>query len=218
MLCGDCRQYGDGSCRHPLAYARFRPDGQSAKSCAAFASRYAARRGMMWAIPAPVWVASLLVLVLVGLAVSSWFIDPHGRYFRGNPLHVIAWVPDRVDVGQTFIITMRITNVLEETSSRIYLEIDDEFLQSAAPVMPLPEPRPARINRLNDRLVLEYPPLPAGGNLVVQLPFVPLRTGTAPFVARIYAPSNQLGPAIEKPIRVGELPTAIGQGSNAVRP
>lgn len=199
MRCPACRHFEAGECHHPHEAMRYTPDGEAAKNCPTFRSRNEVRDSRMhWNVPAPVWVSALLLLVMVALGVAAWFIDPAGRYLYGNPLRLETVVPAQVTVGQPFTVTMRITNLLDRESTHIYIEIGDKFLANAMPAMPAPEP--LRIGHYKSRLLLEYDPLQAGGQSIIQLPFTPIHKGNAPFVAKVYAPSNQLRHIVNVPI------------------
>lgn len=191
VRCGDCRHFQAGTCTHARERARFTPDQEAAKSCPAYHSRHQERDARLFTkLPAPLWVVSLLLIILGVLASLMWFIDPYGRYFFGNPLGLSIQVPRQVALQQPFQITIRITNELNVRSTPIYVEIGEEYLQAAALEMPYPQPR--RIMRSPERLLLEYPPLNAKAVLPLRLSFVPTRPGVSFFVARIYAPSSHL--------------------------
>jgi len=203
LRCTSCRHHEASGCHHARGQALYTPDQEAAKKCSDFRSRYEVRRPrMLWTIPAPVWVSMLLLAVIIGLGAAAWFIDPIGRYLHGNPIWPETVVPKQVTVGEPFYVTMRVRNLLNQTSTRIYIEIDKQFLAMADPIMPLPQPSPEYISRDSNRLVLQYQPLPAYGEMRLRLPFVPRASGTAPFIARIYAPSNQLRQEVSVPISV----------------
>jgi len=198
VRCPACRHFEAGGCHHPREAARYTPDGEAAKSCPSFRSRNELHdSSMQWNVPAPVWVSTLLLVILVGLCIAAWFIDPTGRYFRGNPLRLETMVPSQVMLGQQFYIKMRITNLMDRNSTRLYVEVGDEFLANALPGMPAPTP--ARISRTKNHLLLEYDPLPKYGWMTVLLPFTPMHKGAVPFTAKIYAPSNQLRQIVNTP-------------------
>jgi uncharacterized protein (DUF58 family) len=155
---------------------------------------------MLAKLPAPLWVATLLLLILTGLAAATWFIDPIGRYFVGNPLRVETAVPQVVFVNEPFTVTMRLTNLINRPSSRIYLEIGDAFLRDMD--WGTPSPPPERMDRYRNRLLLEFAPLPPNGQRIIQLPYTARRAPVAPFEAKIYAPSNQLHHKVLVPITV----------------
>jgi len=202
IRCTSCRHAEAASCRHPhgrTRFAAFAPE--NATRCPHFRARTEERQPS-WRItvPAPVWVSAMMLLILVMLGSAIWFIDPTGRVLHGNPLRLETTVPRQVIAGQPFNITMRFTNILPQVSTRIFVEVSGGFLSVAEPGMPTPPP--VRYSRTGDRLVFEYQPLPSGGQRVVQLPFVARNTGTAPFVARVYAPENQLRQEVRVPIEV----------------
>lgn len=199
MRCTACRQFRHGTCQHPEALRHYANDPETARTCAFFRSQHeVAPPRLRWTIPAPVWVSLLLLLVMTGLMGAVWTIDP--RYFLGNPLRLERAVPTQATVGVPFTVTLRVTNLLHQTSTPFLVEISQDFLATADPAMPLPPP--ARINRYRDRLVFAYPPLPADGQRTLRLPFTPHRAGKTFFVARIYAPSNQLRHEIRDPLEV----------------
>lgn len=196
VRCPACRHYEAGECHHPREAERYTPDGDAAKDCPSFRSRNEVRDiRMQWDVPAPVWVSSLLLVILLSLAVAAWFIDPALRYFRGNPLYLKHNVPPEVAVGQMFNIKMFITNPMNTTSTRYYIEIGEKFMAGVMPGVPMPEP--LSVGHYRNRLVLEYDPLPSNSSQLVLLPFKALKKGTLSFSARIYAPRNQLVQIVE---------------------
>ena len=207
VRCPACFHYEAGGCHHPREAARFTPDGEAAKDCPSFHSRNEVRDSHLhWNIPAPGWVSALMLLILLGLAIAGWFIDPSMRYFHGNPLRLETAVPFQASLGRPFNITMRITNKLGITSTRFYLEIGEQFMSDVLSGPPSPAPLSfARFTtgQYKNRLVLEYDSLPAHGSENVLLPFIPRKKGALVFVARIYAPRNQLvGEVRSIPIQV----------------
>ncbi len=211
VRCADCRHLEGGACVHTQHYGRFTPDLEAAKHCPGFASRYALRGPRMaWTIPAAAWVPLLLLVVMLGLAASAFFLDPAGRFISGNPLRLEAVVQQQAYVGQPFEVDLRIINMFPQASSHIYLEFPQEFLDEADPNEPFP--KPYQVSRFRDRLLLEYEPLPGGGQRTIRFLFTPHHRGTIQFVARLYAPSNQLRHEVKAPIEV-LTPTgpAIGQ-------
>jgi len=136
-----------------------------------------------------------MLLILLGLAIAGWFIDPAMRYFHGNPLHLETAVPSQAPLGRTFFISMRITNEMNITSTRFYIVIGEQFMANVIAGTPSPEPRSRahyNIGRYRNRLVLEYDSLPGLSSVNIKLPFTPAKKGTLAFNARIYAPMNQL--------------------------
>lgn len=194
-----CRHSEGTGCRHPKAYPNYTPDGEAAKTCAEFRSRYEERAPrLMSSLPAPLWVSVLLVLILTSLAAAAWFIDPYGRYFHGSPVRIETIVPDQVTAGTPFIVATRVTNLLDRPSTRIYVELGEDLL--AAADWGTPSPAPRHIDRYYHRVLLEYEPLPPGGQRTYYFSFTPRRAGVVPIIARIYAPSNQLRYVINVPI------------------
>lgn len=207
VRCPACRHFEAGGCLHAREAVRFTPDGEAAKACPGFRSRNEVPDSRMrWNVPAPVWVSALLLLILAGLVLAAWFIDPAGRYIFGNPLRLETVVPAQVTLAQPFNVVMRITNLLDRNSTRIYIEVGGEFLASAAPGKPVlminGEPALTRIGHYHNSLLLEAESLPANGQAIVQLPFTMLKRGSSPFIARVYAPSNQLRHVVKVPIEV----------------
>lgn len=199
MRCANCRHLEDGACAHPKSYIHFTPDGEGAKHCPTFRSRQETRDSRIFTtLPGPVWVICLLVIIVGSLAAAAWFIDPLGRYFVGNPLSLEAHIPSQVPVNQPFFITMRISNLLPVRSTRIYIEIEKEYLDAALSGMPYPQPK--RIIKSDDKVLFEYGPLEPNAELPIQLPFEQTKLGSAMFVARIYSPSTHLFREIRSPI------------------
>ena len=207
VRCAGCRHHKDADCRHVHGLAHFRPDGDGANECPQFRSRHEVREPhMLLTIPAPVWVSGMLAVLVLVLLAAAWFVDPAGRYFIGNPLRLETSVPAQVVPGEPFAITMRVQNLADRASTRIYLEIGEEFLARAAYRQPMPAPR--RISSYRGRLLFEYDPLPAHGQQELVLPFTLRDDRTEPtiFQARVYAPMNQLRYPVQVPIVVGERP------------
>ena len=119
-------------------------------------------------------------------------------------------MPQQVIVNSPFLVTMRITNPIRQPSTRIYIEIGEEFLEGALPGMPTPPPQ--RITHTDNRLLLEYPPLPPGANMLLQLPFIQQRAGITTFVTRVYAPSNHLRKEVRESILAQTAPPLTGKG------
>ena len=192
VRCGYCRHFDRDACTHPRFCERFTPDLEAAKSCPGFRSRFEAREAGVFAqLPAPLWVVFLLTLIVGCLTAAAWFIDPYGRYFFGNPLDLQANVPAVVTTNQPFTVTLRITNLLENArSTRIYIEIGEEYVNAAIPGPAFPPPR--KVTYSSNRFVLEYGPLGRGAVLPVRLQFIQHKLGEAKFVARVYAPGNHL--------------------------
>jgi hypothetical protein len=152
-------------------------------------------------VSAPLWVSALLLLLFLGLAAAASFIDPIERYFTGgNPLRVETTVPEQVAVGQPFRATMLVTNLLNRPSTRFYVEFGEDFLATAE--WSDASPRPLRIDRSYNRLILVYDALPPRGQRPLQFSFIARGKGVMPFTVRIYAPSNQLQHNIVAPIKV----------------
>lgn len=151
-------------------------------------------------IAAPIWVSLLLVVIFAGIALTALFIDSSNRYLYGNPLHVDTAIPKHVVAGQSFVVAMRISNTINRPSSHVYINVDKSFLAVVDWVMPLP--KPLRIDRSRNRFIIEYEPIDARGDRVIQLPFIARHAGYVPFMAEIYAPSNQLRQTITAPIIV----------------
>lgn len=207
VRCASCRQYHDTDCRHAHGLSHFHADGEGAKECPYFDSRHTVREpNMLWTVPAPVWISAMLFLLVCVLFAAAWFVDPAARYFLGNPLRLETSVPAQVTVGDPFQVTMRVRNLADRASTRIYLEIGEEFLAHATYSQPNPAPR--RISSYRGRLLFEYDPLPAHGQQVLVLPFTLEDAQTVPFVARIYAPINQLRHPVSVPI-IGRAKTAV---------
>ena len=214
--CGDCRHYEAGACAHPQAHLLFTPDLEAAKQCPTFVSRHEKRDARIFAaMPAPLWMVLLVTIIIGALAAIAWFIDPRGRYFVGNPLELKLQIPAQVVTNQPFMIAMRITNLLPERSTRIFVEIGEEYLLDAVPGMPFPPP--LRITRGPERLLLEYGPLGSHAQLPLQLPFVQRKRGVAMFVARIYAPENRLFREIRMPISAIGMSSLPSEGKEGVR-
>jgi len=199
--CTACRHHEGTGCRHPRAFTRFTPDNQAAKDCPAFVSRHEVR-GSRWLtqLAAPLWVSVLILLILGSLAAASWFIDPAARYFRGNPLRVETAVEQQAIAGHPFQVRMLITNVMDRPSTRLYVEIGSEFLAHADWIVPTPQPKRLELDR--QRLLLEYESLPRNGQLQLLLTFIPRQEGTLNFIARVFAPSNQMRRVIAVPVQV----------------
>ena len=173
----------------------------AAQNCRYFSSiNEQAPTGWAKSLPIPLWVTLLLVLVCCYLAIITLFIDPHLLYFRGNPLHVETIAPLEVMPDKSFIITMRVTNLLDQASTPYYLEIDANFLRSVD--WESSTPPPFHVNYYHQRLFLAYEPLPSGGYRTVQLSFNPHRGKISPFSARLYAPGNHLQNTITIPLQL----------------
>jgi len=214
VRCTACEYLQGNVCTLPAGKAHFTADMNGAKFCPKFSSRYVVHGPrLFWHIPAPVWVSGLLLLIMLSLALGSWFIDPLWRIFRGNPLTLQVLIPEQVTLGKSAIVSLRVINRVNRASTRITLEIGDEFRQAVQ--LGNPAPPPSHIGVFNHHLLLEYDPLPAQGQLVVELPFVPRMTGAPRFGVRAYAPSNQLQQEVVAPIII--LPaihplSSIGKG------
>ena len=203
LHCDSCRHLQAGQCTHTRGKARYTPDGDAAKLCSVFSSSHELRGSrLMTMLPAPLWVSLLLFLILASLAIASWFIDPMRLYFRGSPLQVETAVPQEVTPGQSFVVTMRVTNLLSRPSTPYFLEISADFLQTVDWESSMPPA--SHVNAYHQRLFLEYEPLPPGGYRTMQLSFTPRQGEIAPFTAKLYAPSNQLRHTISAPIVIAE--------------
>lgn len=167
-------------------------DGQAAKACPEFHSHQEQRAPrLLSSLPAPLWVSLFISMILLALLLATLFIDQKGRYFFGSPLQVDTAIPAHAIVGHPFTITMRVTNLLtDQPSSRYYLVISDEFFRIMQ--WDAPPPRAERLDVSHHRLFFEYEPLPPSGQRTLQFSFIPRLGGTAPFIAQIYSPSNQL--------------------------
>lgn len=204
VRCSSCRHHEGSGCRHPRAYVRYTADGDAAKTCPEFHARTEVRSSRMLALlPAPLWVSALLFLILACVMLAAWFIDPLGRYFHGNPLRVETAIPREVVAGEPFTVTMRLTNLLDRPSTHIYVEIDDSFLRSVNWANQ-PSPHPSHIAHQRHKLILEYEPLPPGGQCLLEYPLIPRGDEIAPFSARVYSPSNQLRHTLNVPIQVAQ--------------
>ena len=159
-------------------------------------------------VPAPIWVSLLIVFILAGMALAAFFIDSSNRYLYGNPLRVETAIPKHVLAGQPFVVAMRISNPIDRPSSHIYIDVDKSFLSVVDWVMPLP--KPLRIDRSRNRLIIEYEPISPQGDRIIQFSFIARHSGYIPFKADIYAPSNQLRQTVTAPIIV-EQQTALGR-------
>lgn len=200
--CTYCRHHEGRGCRHSRAYVNYTDDGEAAKFCAEFRSHDEVRGSRMTTkVPAPLWVSSLLLLIFLSLTFAAWFIDPLGRYFiAGDPLRVETTVPEQVVAGQPFTASMHIINLLNRPSTRLYVEFDRDFLDTVE--WSNLSPQPVRMDRSQNRLLLEYHELPAGADSLLKFTFIAHERGIAPFAAKIYAPSTQLQRNITVPIRV----------------
>ncbi|HEX2951119.1 MAG TPA: hypothetical protein VHV83_16365 [Armatimonadota bacterium] len=201
--CTYCRHHEGNGCKHPKAYSRFTPDGDAAKNCPEFRSRGEIRGSQLMAkLPAPLWVSALVLVILLSLTAATWFVDPAERYFLGNPLRVETAIPQEVLAGEPFQVTMRVTNLLNRPSSRIYVEIDNRFLSAVD--WEMPQPQPERIDSDHNRLLLEYDSLPPNGQRTLLFTFTPRQASITPFTAKIFAPSNRLRHTMKIPILMAQ--------------
>ncbi len=201
VRCGTCAHLESDACVLPAGQRYFTPDLEGAKQCPRFTSRHSVRgTRLLLHIPAPVWMSGMLLLLFGVLLLGTWFIDPAWRYFRGNPIELKAIVPTQVMVGRPAVVTMRVVNKLNRASTRLYFDIGDDFLSAVKPGMPIPEP--LRVTQVEKHLLLEYGELPAGGQMILQIPFIPQRVGTRAFSVRIFAPSNQLQQELSAPVAI----------------
>jgi len=201
VRCPFCRHYEEGACAHPRARAQYTPDGEAAKQCAAYRSRHETNDPrILHNLPAPLWVLSLLALVVGMLTTAICFVDPSGWYFFGvgKSLKLEMQVPTRVIHHQEFYVTLHITNYFPGRSTPIYLEIPREYLSAATPGMPTPRPREFIQNK--DHAIFTYAPLEEGEERAILLPLVQNQLGEAMFHARIYAPRNHLFQEVKMPI------------------
>ncbi|MHB9026752.1 MAG: hypothetical protein ACYC7E_21685 [Armatimonadota bacterium] len=204
VLCASCRHVEGTGCGHPVARARYSGDPNDAKGCPEFRSAHEERRPrMLWQVPAPVWVSFLLLTLLLAIFGASLFIDPAGSYLRGNPLRLETVAPAQVRQGEVDVVKLRVTNLLNRPSTRIYILVDKEFLAEADLVEP--QPKPERVNPDRNRFVLEYPPVPARRSMLIKIGFIPRRSGSVTFSAKVYAPSHQLRHAVTVPILVPKI-------------
>ena len=207
VRCPDCKSFEEQRCAHPQMQARFTADGEAAKTCPAFASRYAERDSRFIAnLPAPLWVSFSLLLVILGLSLLAWGIDPAGRYFFGDRLQLSLAVPAKVPVNTPFQVRLRVTNPLDQPSTRLYIEIGEEFLANATAGEPTPRPEHIVRLRSQHRELLGYDPLPADGQRDFLLPFMLLQQRNTPLVVRLYSPINHLCKEVHTTIAAQELP------------
>lgn len=191
VRCAACTHLDGDACALHEGQRYFTPDMEGAKQCPRFTSKHAVRgTRLLLHIPAPLWMSGMLLLLFGVLLLGTWFIDPAWRYFRGNPIELNAVLPAQATVGKPGVIALRVTNKLNRVSTRLYFDIGDDFMSAVKAGMPVPEP--LRVTQAEKRLLLEYGQLAPGGQMVVQLPFVPQQIGPRTFSVRIYAPSNQL--------------------------
>ena len=209
MRCDDCVSFEGSACRHPQMHDRYTPDGEFAKKCPAFQSRYEERKSQwITVIPAPIWISFSLLLVVLGLSLLAWGIDPAGRYFFGNRLQVELTMPEQVVVNKPFQVIMRLANPLEQPSTHVYIEIGEEFLTAA--IAGTPTPRPERIVHIRpqNRLMFGYDPLPPRGLQQFSLPFTVVRRGDIPLVVRIYSPISHLCKEIRTSVLAQDMPVS----------
>jgi hypothetical protein len=201
VRCSACQHHEANGCRHSRAYTRYTPDLEAAKDCPDYRPRTEIRGSRLLANwPSPLWVSTLLCLILLSLGLATWLIDPAGQYFHGSQLQIITNVPQQVVVDKPFAVTMDMANLLAQPSARIYVQIDANFLAMVDWRMPTPTPLRYGFDR-HHALVLEFDPLPSYARRTITLPFVarhsgvtaPARPGavTLPFIVTVYSPLNQ---------------------------
>lgn len=210
VRCGDCKSFEGDACTHPQMHEHYTPDGDAAKTCPAFHSRYEERESrFVTDIPAPIWVALSLLLVLLGLALLAWGIDPAGRYFFGNRLQLALAVPKQVTVNKPFSVILRLANPLDQPSTHIYVEIGEEFLANANAGTPSPHPERIIHVRSQNRLLFGYDPLPPVEQRQYSLPFTIVRRGNIPLVIRLYSPISHLCQEVRTTIVAMDAPKRV---------
>jgi len=190
VRCSDCRHFQANACTHPREQARFTPDLGAARSCPAFQSRYRERDDRLFTkLPAPVWLVSLLLFILLMLSATIVFLDPSYRYFRGTQLMVsLVPVPENppVQLNQPLDVTLRIFNLMNVRSTPLFIEIKEQDLLAAQFVTATPNP--VRITRVPGQLLrLEYAPIGPRAERPVKLTIVPTRPGVSDFAVSVYS-------------------------------
>jgi hypothetical protein len=190
VRCTVCRRHDGETCTDRRARAWYVPGGEAAKRCSHFVARHAVMDAR-WtrSLPAPLWVGALMALILVTLIGAALFIDPAARYFRGNPMEFKVAIAGGQDFreGEPFLATMQVANLIDQPSTRVFIEVDERAMRAGALV-----PEPDRLTRHGNKLVLEYAPLPPRGRMILQMQLIPRRPGPAAFSTRLYAPRNHL--------------------------
>lgn len=201
LNCAFCLQHESIGCTHSTGRRHYTSDGLAAQNCRFFSSPHQiTQAGRNFSLPAPLWISILFVLICCLLTAINWFIDPRHLYFRGSPLHIETTAPLEIIPDSSFLVTMRVTNLLDCASTPYYLEIDADFLKTVD--WESSTPPPLHVNYYHQRLFLEYEPLPSGGYRTVQLSFNPHPGKIAPFSARLYAPGNRLRHTITVPLQI----------------
>jgi hypothetical protein len=210
LRCPWCHHHNGQTCTHRHATAWYAPEGEAAKRCPFFDSRHTIRPSRIaGTLPAPVWVLGILAVIMGGLMVSIWFVDPSWMRFAGQPVRLETIMPAEAIIGKPFTVTLRMTNRWHHPTHRVTIEIGDEVLAAATPGMPTPIP--TRMSYTARRLLLEYSPPATNRVWELQLPFTPQVRGRVIFSARIWAPRDQLRQLIRTEFTIREAPSRLSE-------
>lgn len=188
VACASCRHYVDMHCEDPAGERLFSPDRNVAQKCPSFHSRDEVR-GSRWlrALPAPVWVAITLLLLVIGITAVIWVIDPDGQLWSGREqLSIDVTVPAQMQLGVLNTVEILIKNPTHNRVSRWYLELDGSLCSNTAAEMsmPLPEPTTLKRNSEGTNYQLEFPPVKDWKQ--VRLYFRPKRLGEQTLIIKLY--------------------------------
>jgi hypothetical protein len=186
--CAACRHYSDLACDDPVGGKLFSPGRNSAPKCPSYRSRYAVA-GSRWlqSLPAPAWVATALLLVLLGITALIAYVDPNGTlWVNRERLYVNVVVPAQMKVGVLNTIEVTVENPSGHRGSRYYLELEGTLCSNVFAEMSMPSPEPISLSRdvKGLKYQLEYPPVRDWKK--IRLYFRPKRTGEQTIVVKLY--------------------------------
>lgn len=186
--CAACRHYSDLTCDDPVGGKLFSPDRNVAPKCPSFRSRYEVS-GSRWlqSLPAPAWVASALLLLLLGITALIWYVDPNGTLWTERErLQIKVAVPAQMKIGVQNTVEITVENPIQDKGSRYYLELEGTLCSNVFAEMSMPSPEPISLSRDGKGLkyLLEYPPVRDWKK--IRLYFRPKRTGDQSIVVKLY--------------------------------
>ena len=193
VLCKYCIFLNNNeSCGHAKGDQYYLPNGEGAKNCSYYESRYKREPTLWEKIPAHVWVAISIALAFILLTIVAYSIDPEMRHFRGNELQVNIEVIDNLTTGNKKALYINVINPLQIKSTDITLQISGDFISNVLIGQPvitnIPGVFPKKIQKYENKLTITLDPLAPDSNYIIIIPYNPNYIGEKNLHIQVFAP------------------------------